>query len=219
MRLHSLPLPHLAPVSKAALAVALATLGAGCGGGHSHHSHVPAPQGPPVYYELEPNDSPEFPDRIGPVDRLTHLFVDGFVQAIGFDIVDHIEFHSVYPAVYQFRVDALSPYGDVDVTVYDPVAGVVVGEYFFSGSYEVGEIVVHQADRPFQLIIEAYGYDTDWSLELVGYPYSGFNLTGGGSTVTATSSGLADEDAQQVEGATPRVSPIEARIVERDEMK
>jgi hypothetical protein len=115
------------------------------------------------------------PDRIGVVDAYTLLYVDGHVEVVpGVDIVDHIEFLAATPAAFDFRIDALSAYGDVDVTVYDPVADVVVGVFAVSGSVEYGRVVVHQANRPFQLIIEAYQYDTFWSLELVGDFYSGF---------------------------------------------
>ena len=159
---------------QAPLALSLAVLPA-CGSRTSHVS-VPVPSGPPVYVEREPNDSPAFPDYIGPVNNHTLLYVEGHVEAIGFDVVDHIEFLSVEPAAYDFHLQALSPFGDVDVTIYDPIDNLVVAEYFFTGPVEFGRVVVHQPNRPFQFIIEAYGVDTEWELELVGAPYTGFRV-------------------------------------------
>ncbi|MEZ6013572.1 MAG: hypothetical protein R3F49_00530 [Planctomycetota bacterium] len=175
---------------------------------HTHEAHIPGPPaGPPVYRELEPNDSPAYPDFIGVVDPYTLLYVDGHVEAIGFDIVDHIEFLSASPAAYDFRVDALSAYGDVDVTIYDPIAGLVVAEYFFSGPYEVGRVIVHEPNRPFQIIIEAYGVDTEWSLELVGRPYGGLLRQAAGSR--------DDEGFEAPAGA--QGSPIEAVVIQAED--
>jgi len=189
--------PTLAALFASALAAA------GCG--HGHTSHVPPPPaGPPVYDELEPNDSPLHPDFIGFVDRFTLLYVYGHVQAFGFDLYDHIEFESVAPATYDFRVRALSAFGDVDVFVYDPLAGVIVGEYTASGPSEYGRVVVHQHGRPFQLIVSAYGYDTRWELELVGRPYTGYLAATGGP-------GLGpDADDSAGAGEDGGLSPIEA---------
>ncbi len=186
------------------LVALLATALAAAGCGHGHTSHVPPPpSGPPVFVELEPNDSPLQPDFIGLVDRFTLLYVRGFVEAFGFDLYDHIEFESVAPATYDFRVDARSAFGDVDVFVYDPLAGVIVGEYTSSGPSEFGRVVVHQHGRPFQLIVSAYGFDTSWEIELIGRPYTGYlAATGGGG-----------------EGEDSGVSPIEALTLTEEDFE
>lgn len=193
--------PSRAASTRAVLGAVLAATLVGCGA-HSHgHNDPGPPPGPPVYREIEPNDSVAFPDRIGLVDRYSFLYVEGHVEAYGWDIRDHIEFLSTGVAAYDFRIDALSYYGDVDVTIYDPIAGVVVAEYFFSGPYEVGRVLVHEPNRPFQIIVEAYGVDTEWSLELIGVPYPGHWRAPG------------EGDAADSEGAGGRgssESPIEA---------
>lgn len=198
---------------------ALAATAAGCydDDGDDECGHC-GPPPPPVYQEIEPNDSPFFPDQIGVVDPYTFLYVDGYVEAVGFDIVDHLEFFSAVPATYDFRIDALSPGGDVDVTVYDPVADVIVGVYAFSGPVEAGRITVHQANRPFQIIIEAYLVDTAWSLELVGGYYSGItNLSAGSGDPSLSqqdSHDEADPSGADESGAGKRgVSPIEVHLI------
>lgn len=133
-----------------------------------------------VFVELEPNDSPAFPDFVAVLDDLDHIVVEGSVEAIGFDIVDHIEFEAAYPLEIDFSALALSPGGDVDVTIYDPISGQVLGTYAVAGDYEAGTIVVHEGGRPFQFIIEAYGVATDWDLELITYPYCGSCLAPAG---------------------------------------
>lgn len=196
------------------------------GDGDCSHCEPPPPPPAPVYEEIEPNDSPYFPDRLGVVDRYTLLYVDGHVEAIGLDVVDHLEFHSATPATYDFRVDAWSAYGDVDVTVYDPLADVVVGVFAVSGPYELGRVVVHQPDRPFQLILEAYLHDTYWTVELAGGPYSGFGaLTAGAGGAQGADESEADEltrFAQPGAGgsddaAAASVSPIEVIFIRDSE--
>lgn len=209
-----------APRSTRARSLGLAALGAlagGCGDGSHYHHNPGPPPGPPVYAELEPNDSPYYPDRIGYVDPYTLLYVDGHVEYVGFDIVDHIEFISERPAAYDFRIDALSPFGDVDVTIYDPLAGVVVAEYFFSGPTEWGRIVVHDYNRPFQIIVEAYGLDTFWSLELAGAPYPFLREAGEGESGLSEAESVSqldargsDEDNELAARAVATASPIEA---------
>jgi hypothetical protein len=206
MRPH--PIPVLRP--RAFVLAAFALAATGCDdGGHEHCDECGGPPPPPLYYELEPNDSPFTPDRIGVVDAFTLLYVDGHVQAVGHDIVDHLEFLSATPATYDFRLDALSPFGDVDVLVYDPIADVVVGVFETSGSVELGRVIVHQPDRPFQLIIEAYLLDTAWSLELVGGFYSGLARAAGGPLGYDVS---PLDDAEGLE----RLSPIEVVLIGGD---
>ncbi len=211
--------PH--PLGLLAFA-ALAATATGCHDGHGDDecgSCGPPP--PAVYQEFEPNDSPFFPDRIAVVDAYTLLYVDGYVEAFGFDIVDHLEFHSATPATYDFRIDALSAHGDVDVTIYDPVADVVVGVYAFSGPVEAGRITVHEPDRPFQIIIEAYVLDTAWSLELIGGYYSGLASSAAGSGDVGLSrqdTSAAGESPEQLgaEGSDQGrrgVSPVEVELI------
>jgi hypothetical protein len=216
--------PRPSPIVPLALA-ALAATTAGC---HDDDWDDDCDQcGPPppaVYVELEPNDSPFTPDRIAVVDAYTLLYVDGHVEAVpGLDIVDHIEFLAATPAAFDFRIDAFSAYGDVDVTVYDPVADVVVGVFAVSGSVEVGRVIVHQSNRPFQLIIEAYQYDTEWSLELVGDFYSGYASTAGtgGARLSRQDTASEDElvDTGEDDAVLERVSPIEVVMIRLDERR
>lgn len=132
------------------------------------------------FTEIEPNDSPDFPDFIGFIDRDVYLDVDGSVEAVGIDIVDHIEFEPVEPMEIDFVLESFGPFADVDVSIYDPIDDVIVGTYATDGRIESGTIIVHDFDRPFQFVIEAFDTDSDWLLTIEGYPYGGWLTEGEG---------------------------------------
>ena len=193
MRSAPLSLRRSVLVLSAALAFSIV---AGCG--DTVHVGSPAPSGPEYFVELEPNDFPETPDFIGVLDDLSYVVVQGNVQAVGVDIVDHIEFEAHTPLEIDFYLDGLGPIGDVDVTIYDPIADVILGTYAVAGD-ESGTIVVHEAYRPFQFIIEAFNVETDWDLEVVAFPYScgGCHLDGpAASQQQSQSKGETDADAE-----------------------
>jgi hypothetical protein len=191
----------------AALAIVFAS---GCSD-VTHVSHHPPAQ-PELYFELEPNDFPETPDFVAVLDSRSFLVVQGSVEAVGFDIVDHIEFAASEPIEIEFYLDGLGPLADVDVTIYDPIANQILGVYA-SGGDESGTIVVHEAGRPFQFVIEAFGGPADWDLELVAYPHGCHcvqSLNGGQEGDGETSAPPVDEGASvPKEGAAP--AWIEAR--------
>ncbi|MEM6567318.1 MAG: hypothetical protein AAF957_02845 [Planctomycetota bacterium] len=143
---------------------------AGCG--RVTHVGGPSAPAPDSFVELEPNDSPGLADFVTYVDENSFLLVDGHVEAIGVDVVDHIEFESTEPVEIEFFLEAFGPFGDVDVSIYDPIDDIVLATYAISGAYESGTIVVHEPWRPFQFVIEAYSDDSPWTLELVAYPYT-----------------------------------------------
>ncbi len=153
----------------AVLAVACAS---SCGSSVAVQVPPPPPTGPVVYVELEPNDFPDFPDFVSVLDRRSHLAVLGSVEAFGLDVVDHIEFQAAEPMELDFYLEPLTAFGDVDVSIYDPIAGVVLNTYAFAGG-ESGTLVIHEAGRPFQFIVYAFGAASDWDLELIGFPYFG----------------------------------------------
>ena len=153
----------------AALAVAFVS---GCGSSTDVHVPPPPPTGPVIYAELEPNDFPAFADFVSVLDRRSHLAVLGSVEAFGFDIVDHIEFQAAEPMELDFYLEPVTAFGDVDVSIYDPISGVILNTYAFAGG-ESGTRVIHEAGRPFQFVITAFGAASNWDLELLGYPYFG----------------------------------------------
>ncbi|MEM9381226.1 MAG: hypothetical protein AAGB93_14835 [Planctomycetota bacterium] len=151
---------------------ALLALFAATGCGRVTHVGGPSNPAPESFVEREPNDSPWMADFVSFVDRNSFLLVDGHVEAIGVDVVDHIEFEATEPVEIEFFLEAFGPFGDVDVSIYDPIDDVVLGTYAISGAYESGTIVVHEPGRPFQFVIEAYSDDSPWTLELVAYPHA-----------------------------------------------
>lgn len=205
MKQHALshrPLPLSLRRSTLVLGAALAaTLLASCTRSSHHHGggHGSSPQ-PDVFVEIEPNDSPNFPDFVAVLDRYSWLEVEGDVQAVGFDIVDHIEFEAAEPMELDFTLTAFGAFGDVDVTIYDPIDNVVLGTYATSGSTEFGTIVVHEAGRPFQFVIEAFDTDSPWVLEIEGFPHSC-------NCFPRLAGGAADE-AQLAPAAEEKPAPI-----------
>lgn len=188
-------------------ALAIAYL-AGCG----HTTYVgsgPGAPRPDTYVELEPNDTPFLADFVTVVDPSTFLVVDGHVEAIGIDVVDHIEFEADQPVEIEFFLEAFGPFGDVDVSIYDPIADVVLATYASAGSFESGTIVVHEPGRPFQFVIEAFDEDSAWSLELVGYEHvcGCAAATDGASEPGDGAAGLelADEDGDEGDAALPPI--------------
>ncbi len=155
-----LPLLRLMPIG---LALALAPA---CDNVHVGHT-LP---GPDSFVELEPNDTPGLADFVAITDSATFLTVEGHVQAIGFDVVDHIEFEACEPMELRFYLEAHAPFGDVDVSIYDPIDQVILGTYASGGPTEVGTLLIHEPGRPFQFVIDAFIEDTSWCLQLEGFP-------------------------------------------------
>ncbi len=147
------------------LALALATAPA-CDNVHIGHGS-PTPDS---FVELEPNDTPSLADFVAITDSATFLTVEGHVQAIGIDVVDHLEFEACEPMELRFYLEAHAPFGDVDVSIYDPIDQIILGTYASGGPSEVGTILIHEPGRPFQFVIDAFIEDTSWCLQLEGFP-------------------------------------------------
>ncbi|MEM6672623.1 MAG: hypothetical protein AAF726_07245 [Planctomycetota bacterium] len=140
---------------------------AGC----SQTTSVPVGRFPTTYVEIEPNDTPFLADFVTVLDSRSFLLVDGYVDAIGVDVVDHIEFESSEPVEIEFFLEAFGPGADVDVSIYDPIADVVLATYAVGGPSEFGTIFVNEPWRPFQFVIEAFDRDAAWTLELRAFPH------------------------------------------------
>jgi len=125
---------------------------------------------PDSFVELEPNDTPSMADFVAITDSTTFITVEGHVQAIGFDVVDHLEFEACEPMELRFYLEAHAPFGDVDVSIYDPIDQVILGTYASGGPSEVGTLLIHEPGRPFQFVIDAFVEDTPWCLQLEGFP-------------------------------------------------
>lgn len=183
-------------------AVLVLTQATGCT--RTVHHPGPGPSAPAVYVEIEPNNDPYSPDFIGILDDWSHIVVQGHVEAIGIDTLDHLEFETSMPLELDFSLLALRPGGDADLTIYDPISNTVLGTYAIGGDVESGTIIVHEPYRPFQLIIEAYGLDTDWDLELIAYPYgSSYRTAGDGSGATLEAASEATSGSEVIRSETP----------------
>lgn len=191
------------------IAGTLGVLTAGChghggGGGGSHDQH----HGPPLYGEIEPNDTPYTPDFIGTVHEGTHLIVEGHVQAHGgWDDYDHFEFVAAEPSGFDFSVYGFAPGADLDVMVWDPDADAVVAWWDGPWNPEEGSFVVEEAGKTFVIAIEAYLVDSSYSFELVGFPWphhgpeAGDPGAGIGSPASEARTGMARPGITLPEGA------------------
>ena len=167
-----------------------------------------------LYYELEPNDFPEAPDFVAVLDGLRHVAVRGSVEAVGYDIVDHIEFEAAEPIEIDFYLTGLNVSSDVDVTIYDPIADLILGVYAGIGD-ESGTIIVHDPGRPFQFVIEAFGIDADWDLELIAYPHGcycgdGVSAAQEGDVPDSAPTGDSGADVPKEGAAAPWIEALPA---------
>jgi hypothetical protein len=102
----------------------------------------------------------------------------------------------------RFYLEAHAPFGDVDVSIYDPIDQVILGTYASGGPSEVGTLLIHEPGRPFQFVIDAFVEDTPWCLQLEGFPAPlGLQGLGGPSDVEG-------EQLRRTVEAAPR-PPIE----------
>lgn len=154
-------------VSIALAAAGLSLVACAPGPGHGHHD----PPGPPVYGELEPNDSPFHADFLGGVDRLSHFFVEGHVEtAYGYDRYDHFELVADEPVTIDFWLEAWNHYADIDLCLVDPDTGDVIACYDSPWDTESGSFSLDWPGRRVVLLVETYGEDTSYSLEIAGAP-------------------------------------------------
>lgn len=147
-----------------------ATLTAGCSGGYVH-GHGGGYQGPPVLSELEPNDSPYDPDDLGGLNLLSHMIVEGHVDAVGWDQVDHFEIHADEPIGIEFCLHGDHPGADVDLCLFDPDSGLVVGCWDTPFNPEEGLFSLDWHGKRVVLVVEAWVVDTSYSLELRAVPH------------------------------------------------
>ena len=162
-------------------------LAVGC---NNHHRHPGSGSGggPLIFEEREPNDDPFFGDFIGPVDTLSHLYVDGFVDddpGPSGDIYDHFEFVTEEAASFEVRLEPLSNWAEVALGVFDPDSGEMVLWVDDPGGVQWADFTVHEPNKAFVLVVAAtYGYGS-YELELLGHNYNPLfapehNLTGNG---------------------------------------
>ena len=141
---------------------------AGCTGGyvHGHGGH----EGPPVFGEIEPNDSPFEPDFLGGVDVFSHFIVEGHVEALGFDRVDHFELVADEPVGIEFYLYGDHPAADLDLCLWDPDSGMVVACYDGPWNPEEGFFSIDWPGKRVVLIVEAWAVDSSYSLEIRATP-------------------------------------------------
>ena len=153
---------------------------AGCGGGGPTYVGG-GYQGPPVFDELEPNDSPYEPDYLGGVDILSHFIVEGHVEAIGWDLVDHFELVADEPVGIEFYLHGDHPAADLDLCLWDPDIGQVVACYDGPWNPEEGFFTIDYPGKRVVLIVEAWAVDTTYSLELRATPNPYYGQGGPGA--------------------------------------
>lgn len=155
------------------LALSAGLLAAACGSS-SHSSPPPVVQGPDYFYEIEPNDTPAFPDFIQYVDRFTDTIIEGRLDGGPFglyDTYDHFEFVTNSEAEFVFELYTEAPFADFAVGIFDPFLGEMVLWWDNPGSTEFGSFVVHQPGTVFQIVVHAPDFGANYSLDLFGFPY------------------------------------------------
>lgn len=150
--------------SKSLLLGGLVTI-AGCAG-YIHE----APWSPPTFSEREPNDSPWAPDYLGGVDIFSHFIVEGFVEAVGFDTVDHFEICADEPVGIEFSLYGYDAYADLDLHLFDPDSGLIVASYDGPWNPEEGFFTIDYPGKRVVLVVEAWLTDSHYSLEIRATP-------------------------------------------------
>lgn len=150
----------------------------GCAGGHGEPGYGGGHHGPPIYDELEPNDSPWDPDYMGPVNILSNFIVEGHVEAIGFDQLDNFEIQATEPVAIWFTLHGDHPMADLDLCLFDPDSGQVVACFDGPWNPEEGYFTLDWPGKRVVLMVEAYLVDTSYSLEILASPHPYFSDSG-----------------------------------------
>ena len=178
--------------SKSLLLAGLVTV-AGCAG-YIHE----APWSPPAFSEREPNDSPWEPDFLGGVNILSHFIVDGYVEAVGYDTVDHFEIIADEPVGIEFSLYGYDEYADLDLHLFDPDTGWIVASYDGPWNPEEGFFTIDYPGKRVVLVVEAWLTDSHYSLEIRATPNPFYGDAPNDGTAAASLS--LDEDWAESSG-------------------
>ena len=187
--------------TRSLISLLLATTLVGCER-HGHNGGPSTPPGPPVFFEIEPNDSPYEGDFIGYTDSYSHLIVEAHLDAAPapfYDEYDHFEFVSDEPAEYEFWVDPEKPWVDMAVGVFDLDIGEMVLWWDSASQVEYGSFIVHDPGKRYVMVITSYGDDGYYDLELAGLPYPF-----GAARFGAEQTGIEAGDGAPLEGDAAR---------------
>ena len=160
------------PSARRILVTAALGLAASCAGGGGGVIIGGPPPGPPHYGEIEPNDSPWSADFLGGVHGATHFIVEGHVEGWpGFDLYDHFELSADEPVGIEFILYGDDPFADLDLYLFDPDSGQIVGGYDGPWNPEEGFFTIDWAGKSVVLVVESATVDTTYSLEIRGVPW------------------------------------------------
>ncbi len=151
-------------------------------GACSPHVYVPAPpDGPPVYQEREPNDSPYQTDWIAAVDSISYLTVQGHVDdPSGWDRYDHFEFMASGAATFDIELEGFASYADLDLTLWDPDLEQVIAVWDSPFNPELASFTITQPGKSFVLVVESYLGSSAYDLVVMGRPAT-YSSEGDGS--------------------------------------
>ena len=160
-----------------------------------------------MFGELEPNDSPYEPDFLGGIDIRSHFIVEGHVEALGFDRVDHFELVADEPVGIEFCLYGDHPAADLDLCLWDPDAEVVVACYDGPWNPEEGFFSLDWPGKRVVLIVEAWWVDSSYSLEIRATPNpfgSDQGVPGAMAADLTTGSGISFPDGRPTRSPAKR---------------
>ena len=127
--------------------------------------------GPAYIHELEPNDSPYYTDFQGGISSYTHYIIAGHIESPGgLDRYDHFEFVADEAASLEFILSGLHSHADLDISIWDPDSETLVFTWDSPINPETGSFTIDFPGKRFVLMVESWGVDTHYELELVGAP-------------------------------------------------
>jgi hypothetical protein len=140
------------------------------------HPHDPPP--PPFdLWENEPNDSHCCPDDVGTLFVGGEIVIGGHIQDDFDDPFDGFAFESGEPIEVHFVLEPVGSGADLDLCVWDPVAGAIAFCFDSPSSVEIGQFEVTSSFDPFHLVVASFVGDAEYRLTVWAEPV-GFGALG-----------------------------------------
>jgi len=125
--------------------------------------------GPPVYFEIEPNNVPAQANFLGTLYPGDWLAVEGRLSEFLPDLLDGFALRSGTAIHVQFALYELSSGADFDVCLYDPDTGQYVFCWETDSHPETGAFTIHGGGKDVHLVLSPFLGDAQYRLEIFVY--------------------------------------------------
>jgi len=174
----------------------------------------------PIFLESERNDSPATADHFGVLLPGDRFFIEGFIQDGGFDPFDGFAFTAGQPLHVDFQLFIDDPVDDLDVCLYDPQLDQTLACFATANNPEQGGVDVDFGGLDFQLVVESFLGDSNYTLEIVVLHPLGFTnaleAAGGVAASTYLGKSSANALAADAQGEHDPDAPRDYRVERRE---